>query len=360
MMSRTAIVLFLVSLYLPIQYAAAEKLKVRAGSWMSDGNFFSEINSKLFTHLLYAEAYVNTSPFEVEIFPSDEPEFVTFSKKVKEKNPSVKTLLSIWGEAEYALMMRNPSSISSFIRSAQNISRRHGFDGVDLYWDYPKTKADKEHMESLFQEWRKYIHANDSELILTATVPYSPDWPHHDKHVSFYPIRSMARYLDWVHLVPFHYLFDQRINVSAAHSAFYDPTSYCSTAYGISNWIRGGLMPSKIVMGLPFSGYAWNLPDPKNNNLGVQTGKVQIYRALGMMTYKEIRGIIPLCGGKTRYSDTHKIYHFSCGSTWIGFDDVKTIKIKVSYAKEHKLLGYVAWRVSYDDNGLLSRAGRFS
>ncbi|KAI9125486.1 hypothetical protein K1719_002904 [Acacia pycnantha] len=256
-------------------------------------------------------------------------------------------------------MVRNLSSISSFIRSAQNIARTHGFDGVDLYWDYPITKADKEDMESLLQEWRKYIDANDSELILTATVPYSPDWPFQDKHVSLYPIGSMARYLDWVHLLPFSYI--ERTDATAAHSALYDPTSYYSTDYGINNWIHGGLMPSKMVLGLAFFGYAWDLTDPENNPIGVPApGIVQSYHALGMMTYKEIRDVIPSCGGKTRYSDTYKICYFSCGSTWIGFNDAKTIKIKVSYAKEHKLLGYVALQVSYDDNGLLSGAGRFS
>ncbi|KAK4265315.1 hypothetical protein QN277_026382 [Acacia crassicarpa] len=123
MMSRTALVIFLASLYLPFQCPAAEKLKVRAGSWMLGGTPVSEIDSTLFTHLLFSEAYVKPSSFEVGIHPSFEPDFVTFSRKVKQKNRSVKTLLTIWGGPEYALMVRNLSSISSFIRSAQNIAR---------------------------------------------------------------------------------------------------------------------------------------------------------------------------------------------------------------------------------------------
>lgn len=45
------------------------------------------------------------------------------------------------------------------------------------------------------------------------------------------------------------------------------------------------------------------------------------------------------------------------GTTWIGFDDVQAIRVKISYAKEKKLLGYIAFHVSNDDNWELSQAG---
>ncbi|KAL2322113.1 hypothetical protein Fmac_026492 [Flemingia macrophylla] len=39
-----------------------------------------------------------------------------------------------------------------------------------------------------------------------------------------------------------------------------------------------------------------------------------------------------------------------------GFDDVEAFKVKVSYAREKKLLGYAVWEVSYEDNWALSSA----
>jgi GH18 family chitinase len=45
------------------------------------------------------------------------------------------------------------------------------------------------------------------------------------------------------------------------------------------------------------------------------------------------------------------------GSTWINFDDVETIRAKIAYVKEKKLLGYNVFQVINDDNWVLSLAG---
>lgn len=348
-MSRTVLLsLFLLHLYLPFQWAEQE-LKVNAGYWMS-GIAISDIDSTLFTHLIFSRAYVNSSSFEISIHSSDQKDFESFSIKVKQKNPSIKTLVSIWGKNSetYASMVKNLSSIKSFIQSSQNVARAHEFDGVDLYWDYPTIDVNMEGMATLLREWRLYLYDNDPELILTATVPYSPYWPYNQ---SVYPAESMTRYLDWVHLKTFSYIVDIRTDVTVAHSALYDPSSIYSTDYGINQWNLHGLDSSKMVLGLAFFGYAWNLTDPKNNAIGAPATDPN------PMAYKDIRDQIPLCASNIVYNNTYKICTWSCGSTWIGFDDVETIKIKVSYAKEKKLRGYIAWQVSFDDNWLLSRAG---
>ncbi|KAK1551725.1 hypothetical protein Q3G72_003447 [Acer saccharum] len=56
------------------------------------------------------------------------------------------------------------------------------------------------------------------------------------------------------------------------------------------------------------------------------------------------------------YNATYVVNYCSIGTSWIGFDDVEVVKIKVSYAKERNLLGYFVWQVPYDDNWLLSQA----
>ena len=49
--------------------------------------------------------------------------------------------------------------------------------------------------------------------------------------------------------------------------------------------------------------------------------------------------------------------YFVAGSTWINFDDVETVRTKISYAKEKGLLGYNVFQVINDDNWTLSLAG---
>ncbi|XP_054791720.1 class V chitinase-like [Prosopis cineraria] len=359
MLSRTAFVIVLVSLYLPFRWAEGQPAQVSAGYYFP-GIPISQVDSTLFSHLIFYCAYLNTSSFEILIRPVDEPEVRSFSSTVRKENPSVKTLLSIWGKERdsYASMVSNYSSRGSFIESSINVAREYQFDGLDLYWDYPQTKSDMNGMANLVKEWSLYIDDNDPQLILTATVPYTPYWPF---NISVYPVESMATYLDWIHVKTYSYIH-WTPNVTAAHSALYDPSSrYNSTDYGINEWIARGLSPNKLVLGLAYFGYAWNLTDPNNNAIGAPaTGPSQTQHGLWLITYKEIKDQIQSCGGSNvQYNDTYVINYWSCGSTWIGFDDVEAIKIKVSYAKEKKLLGYAAWQVSDDDNWLLSRAGNF-
>ncbi|KAJ0031892.1 hypothetical protein Pint_14668 [Pistacia integerrima] len=77
------------------------------------------------------------------------------------------------------------------------------------------------------------------------------------------------------------------------------------------------------------------------------------------MGYKLIRGIyseLRLLGAASAYNATYAVNVFTSGATWINFDGVETIRAKIAYAKEKKLLGYNAFQLSNDDNWALSLA----
>ncbi|KAG6740907.1 hypothetical protein POTOM_056378 [Populus tomentosa] len=80
----------------------------------------------------------------------------------------------------------------------------------------------------------------------------------------------------------------------------------------------------------------------------------------GSMGYKNIKSFIQGYGygASAVYNSTYVTKLFVVGSIWINFDDVETIKAKISYAKENNLSGYSVFQLSNDDNWILSRAGR--
>ena len=41
------------------------------------------------------------------------------------------------------------------------------------------------------------------------------------------------------------------------------------------------------------------------------------------------------------YNATYVVNYCTVGSSWIGFDDIEVVGIRVSYAREKKLLGYL-------------------
>jgi GH18 family chitinase len=362
MMSNiTIILLFHIFLSLHLNPSTAQTW-IKAVYWFSGSGFpIADINSALFSHLIFAFAGLNSSSYELSTSSSDEPYFSTFTNTVKQKNPSITTLLSIGGGSAnntvISLMVSNASNRKSFIDSSMKIARLYGFQGLDFNWVSASTGADMTNMGLLFKEWRAAVNSerrnsSQTELILTAAVPYLPD-----ANIDSFPVDSMRDNLNWVHVMAYDYYGPQWSNFTGALAALYDPSSQLNTDYGIGGWTGRGLSAGKLVLGLPFYGYAWKLKDPNDNAIGAPATGPAITPD-GSMSYKAIKAYIQTNGADVRYNATYVVKFFTVGSAWACFDDVDVVKIKVSYAKQKKLLGYYVWQVSHDDNWELSLAGK--
>ncbi|KAH9660229.1 Receptor-like serine/threonine-protein kinase [Citrus sinensis] len=337
---------------------------IRAGYWDSSRGFpVSDVNSDLFTHLMCGFADVNSTSFELSLSPSDEEEFSNFTDTVKIKNPSITTLLSIGGGnnpnySTYSSMAGNPSSRKSFIDSSIKIARLYGFQGLDLSWSQANTSWDRYNIGILFKEWRAAVdlearnNSSQSQLILTAKVTYSPL-----SRAGAYPVDSIRQYLNWVHVITAEYSRPMWTNLTGAYAALYNPNSVSNTEYGITEWIEEGLSADKLVLCLPFYGYAWTLVKPEDNGIGAAATGPALHDN-GLVTYKEIKNRIKHYGPNVQvmYNSTYVMNYFSIGKIWFGFDDVEAVRVKVSYAKEKKLRGYFVWLVSYDHYWMLSQA----
>lgn len=374
MASKNPILLLLLFLSVNLYYCSAETW-VRAGYWYAGSESpIPDINSALFTHLLCAFANVNSTTYQLSIPSADDQYFSSFTSLVKRKNPSIITLLSIWnGQAATAQsilgeklnssvlssMLEQSSHRKSFIESSIRTARKYGFQGMDLFWLWPNKVSDMTIMGILLEEWRVAVNSeqrnsNQPRLILTMAIRYVPDFGNLS-----YPIESIQRNLDWAHVVAYDYHLPTKENVTGAHAALYDPSSNISTDYGIGKWLSKGFPASKLVLGLPYHGYAWTLVNPKDNGINAPaSGLAQTQD--GSMSYKYIKWYTRSYGAHIVYNATYVVNYCSIESTWIGFDDVEAIRTKIAYAKEKKLLGYNVFQVINDDNWVLSHAGRLS
>ncbi|PNX91088.1 glycosyl hydrolase family protein with chitinase insertion domain [Trifolium pratense] len=174
-----------------------------------------------------------------------------------------------------------------------------------------------------------------------------------------YPFESMQKNLDWVHFVAYDYYLPRRDSVTGFHAALYGLSGWDNTDSGIKEWRKRGFSSNKLVIGLPYHGFAWKLVKQGEGGVGKSASGPAITLD-GSMAYKLIKSYIRSFGDGvvSRYNDTFVVNYFTVASTtWVNFDDVEVIKEKVSYAKKNGLLGYNVFQVGNDDNWVLSKAG---
>ncbi|KAI3701563.1 hypothetical protein L6452_26742 [Arctium lappa] len=342
---------------------------IKAGYWYTgSASPVPNINSDIFTHLICAFAYINTSTHDLFLSTTDQQHISTFASTVKRNNPSVTPLLSIWPQngrpgnhensSNFLRMADQPAHRKSFIESSIKTARLYGFQGLDLYFtNLLSTNENMTSLGALFDEWRVAVDSelkgsseNQEKLILTMAVHYLPEL----NSVS-YPIDSVRRNFDWVHIRSYDYHTPLIDNFTAGHTPLYDPSSMVNTDYGINEWIRRGLPTSKLVLGLAYHGYAWTLVDPRDNSIGAPAKGLAITRD-GSLSYEYIRRYLKDYRVNSVYNSTYVINYCAIGSFWIGFDDEEAIRTKVAYAKKKGLLGYNVWQVPNDYNWELSKA----
>ncbi|KAG6772284.1 hypothetical protein POTOM_023687 [Populus tomentosa] len=358
-MAARTLPFFLTLLFLLQLHSSAGQNAVRAGYWFpGSGLPVSSIDSTLFTHLFCAFADLDPQTNRVIISSANQAQFSTFTRTVQQKNPSVKTLLSIGGgdanKTAFAGMASQAGSRKSFIDSSINLARSNNFHGLDLDWEYPSTTTQMASLGLLLAEWRVAV-ANESSstgntpLLLSAAVFRSSDY-----YTINYPIRAISNSLDWINVMAYDFYGPGWSNVTGPPAALYNPGTTMSGDYGITTWIQAGVAANKIVLGFPFYGWAWTLANANTNGFFAPTVGPAISND-GDIGYAQINDFIAQNGASALYNSTFVSNFCYSGTTWIGYDDKESISTKVTYAKNRGLLGYFAWHVGADDNWALSQ-----
>lgn len=323
----------------------------------------SAINTSLFTHIFYAFLAPSTVTFKFELSNSTAISLENFTSTLRYADPPVKTLFSVGGEASgdfFVRMASEDSSRSTFINSSIEVARKFGFDGVDLDWEFPKSPNETRLLGRLMREFRNEIvkearHTSRPPLLLTAAVYFSADFFLSDVPYS-YPAASMAKSLDWINAMCYDYN-GAWSNNTGPNAALFNPSSNVNTVYGLKSWIRAGMPPEKIVMGLPLYGRTWRLKDPNVSGIGALA--VGPGPGNGVLTFSEVDNLVKENGSTVVYDvDTVSVY-VVVNSSWIGFDNDLTITTKIGFAQALGLRGYFVWALSFDKEWEISKQGNF-
>ncbi|CAN1328193.1 Class V chitinase [Linum perenne] len=310
--------------------AAAQPAVVRGGYWFPDSGFaVSAIESRHFTHLFCAFAGIDSGNFQLTVPAANRQQFMTFTQTVQSKNPSVRTLLSIGGGG---------ANVATFAAMASQPGRRKSFIDTSI-----STAVSAEARTS-----------GKPPLLLSAAVLYLP---YYYSNAVPYPVRTISNSLDWINLMAYDFFGPGWTpTTTGPPAALFNPGRRESGDNAINLWIQAGLGAKKIVLGMPFYGWSWQLNDAGNHGLySPANGKA--LQGEGSATYSQINAFIRQNRATKVYNSTVVSDYCYSGRTWIGYDDVQSVSTKVAYAKRRGLLGYFAWHVGADDNWTLSSRG---
>ncbi|XVE71099.1 hypothetical protein DITRI_Ditri10aG0123300 [Diplodiscus trichospermus] len=106
-----------------------------------------------------------------------------------------------------------------------------------------------------------------------------------------YPIDSISRNVDWAHVVAYDYHLPTKEKFTGLHAALYNPSSNVNTDFGIREWLKIGLPQTKLVLDLPYHGYAWTLACSQDSAIGAPASGPAV-TSDGSVGYKAIKSYI--------------------------------------------------------------------
>lgn len=328
------------------------------------------INASLCTHIIYTFATLENNHLKPYEWNDDSTPWSVgmYARvmKLKKKNPQLRVLLGLggWnmGSHLFSKMVANSHNRKMFYTNATGFLRTRNFDGLDLDWEYPASRGspaiDKANFVKLVQETHDYFSkaaklSGHRRLLLTASVSAGKRYI-----TRGYDIPKIQKYLDFVNLMSYDYHGGSFSNIIGHNSPLYarkgekgDERTF-NVNWSAHYWVLNGLPKMKLNIGLAMYGRGFRLA---NNSCTVPgclsigpNSPGQYTREAGFLSYYEICDLINK-GAKVSIIKDQKVPYLVYNGEWIGYDDVKSLTVKIDWLKKNKFGGVGIWSLDLDD-----------
>ncbi|CAF0771138.1 unnamed protein product [Adineta steineri] len=356
-----------------------------------------DIDPFLCTHINFAFAKVLESLIIAPYEEDDLKGWTANSKgmyerilKLKETNPDLRVLLSVggWTHASRGFneVSKTAANIKNFVKNSVKFLRENKFDGLDLDWEYPgaKDQGAEPHSKTGYTKLVKKLsrvfkreaeRTGQEKLLLTCATAAA-----RHRIEAGYEVEEVCKYFDFVSVMTYDY-----------HGSWDGKTGHNSPLYAMRNerkkfrewninssmlvWEELGCPKEKLNIGLSAYGRAFSLfgetgmsngkpVTKKKSSIGIKASAAEAgkyTREAGVLAYYEICELLQNNpSNRVFWHQQMSVPYVSSKTLWIGFDNIRSVTLKMQFLKEHGYGGVIIWSLDLDDKtGTVCNEGPF-
>ncbi|HPT82434.1 MAG TPA: glycoside hydrolase family 18 protein [Limnochordia bacterium] len=302
----------------------------------------------------------------------DQPGLPAFSNlfeelaAVKARYPQVRINLSVggWGAEGFSDLASSRASRAQFAAEAASWIGRYNLDGIDIDWEYPvgppggqeikSRPEDGENYVRLLGDLRRELNTLSAKLgrplTLTTAVP-ALAW-----FVQVVDVARVQEQVDYLKLMAYDFYGGWSATTGHAANLFSNPQDPAgwSGDQAVELYLKAGVQPGKLLLGVPFYARAWRGVEPKNNGLFQPFSSAAYAHGL---SYNELKERFLTDPSYVRHwDDTAKAAYLYNGSEFISYEDAQSLGHKAAYARRRGLAGLMIWEYGHDLSGELLTA----
>ncbi|MDD8021127.1 MAG: glycoside hydrolase family 18 protein [Acidobacteriota bacterium] len=308
--------------------------KIIIGYYLGDKRSVVDYRQIEFSYLTHiAEAF--TWPDDAGNLIVD-PDFIYPELLTAAHEKGVKVIMSIggWGNcAGFPPMAASSEKRSRFISQVLNFCLRHGYDGVDLDWEFVSSKEERKNFSALVKELNAVLKAQEPPLLLTMAAPAGPYW---GRWINYEELHS---YFDYISFMTYDYhgpWTDHAGHNSPLYTCLNDP---CGSVDDTLSYALIREIPlKKLLLGIPFYGRAFETAG--------------LYKPASNSQYYNYSDILKLMasGWSYNWDECAQVPYLidPAKKTLLSFDNQKSIFEKASYLLDKGAAGFIIWEVTAD------------
>lgn len=298
-------------------------------AWVRNTFPASEVNFSILTNIIHAFAWPDSNGNILVWKNFFYPELIDATHKAGRK---ISVALGGWGQCRgFPPVAADPVKRATFIKNIIAFCEEHGYDGIDLDWEFPANPTERDNLTILVNEIRETTDRRGKPFLLTMAVSagtWSGDHNDYD---------ALKDKVDWFNDMT--YDFYGTWTDHAGHNAPLYATQESVNTSIMYLTKKMGIPSEKVLLGIPFYGRKFNA----SQLYGASTGGDGI-------VYRDVVKSVRDGGWIYNWDDVSQApYLVNDKNTGvIFFDDPKSIAIKCDYVKKQNLRGVMIWSLGSD------------